>query len=102
MAVHTLHCLRLLFNSVPIAFYILGGHTVGSIDKLNRVVDRGMLDILGYPVVCSPFIRVVMVPGAVCALMKGSSVAASLVSTICMKPREGVREVSTIPNTHCS
>ena len=43
MAVHTLHRLKLLFHSVPVALYTLGVHTVGRIYKLHRVVDSGML-----------------------------------------------------------
>ena len=52
IALHTLHCFELIFNSVPITLYFLGVHTIGSIDKLNSVVDRVMLQmryILGYP-----------------------------------------------------
>ena len=83
---HTLNCFELLFNSVPITLCILGVHTIGSIDELNSVVDRVMLymrDILLYaaqPIHPSGL----WLPGQCVLFMMGSSVAASLVSTICM------------------
>ena len=42
------------------------------------------------------------VPGAACAVIIGSNVAASRRGTNTIYPRDGMTEVFTIPNTHIS